>query len=65
MASLLSSPVGVGVIVGVEVAVASGSGIGTVLNYSFTSYQTSHSNASSAFSLLVYLAGIDGDFQRP
>ena len=27
--------------------------------------QTSHSSASSAFSLLVYLAGIDGDFQRP
>ncbi len=25
----------------------------------------SHSRASSAFSLLVYLAGIDGDFQRP
>ena len=25
----------------------------------------SHSSASSAFSLLVYLAGIDGDFQRP
>ena len=29
------------------------------------SCQTSHSRASSAFSLLVYLAGIDGDFQRP
>ena len=29
------------------------------------SHQTSHSSASSAFSLLVYLAGIDGDFQRP
>ena len=25
----------------------------------------SHSSASSAFSLLVYLAGIDGDFHRP
>ena len=27
--------------------------------------QTSHSSASSAFSLQVYLAGIDGDFHRP
>ena len=26
---------------------------------------SSHSSASSALSPLVYLAGIDGDFQRP